>query len=404
MSNQITLTARQVIALTALMILAFSGSLGMPFNIDAIATSFGIGNSGAGLVVSVEMAAIAAGTLLIGVVASQAPARHIYAVCLSLIVSLNLLSMFVTNVTLLAVVRVPEGLALGAVVATVMATAARSNRPESTFGIINASVGAMGIVIGFVLPRALHLPDVLPLRTPLAGLYLVYAVFSASAVVLLRVVPVAPPVAIAAGAEGLRFPPRRWLGLLGVGLLFFGHGLLGIFLVNLGRAIGMSAEVIGYALMIGAVMGVAAPLLAGQFGTRVPALWWVTSLSVLIVGVAFLLASAKSASAFFVAAPLYGVLPMALLPVFLGALARVETTGRLASAHPAFILAGGAIAPFVGGALSDAGGYLANASGVVTCVVLGTALMWSDLCKSDALRAGAGPGLSVASSQAQSAQ
>ena len=386
LTNQISFSSRQVVALTVLMVLAFTGSLGMAFNIDAIAISFAVGNSAAGIVASIEMMAIAMGTLLIGVVAAKMPASRIYLIGLCVVVATNALSVLVHNVVALTALRVPSGLALGAIVATVMATAARSNRPESTFGIINASVGAMGIVSGFVLPRALHLHEFLPLPTQVAGLYLVYALFSLGAFALLRAVPVAPPIEVQPGTQPVSFPARRWLGLLGVGVLFFGHGLLGIFIVNLGRSIGMTPEVTGYAMMIGAVLGVVAPLLAGQLGTRVAALLWVMTLTLAIALCAVLLASAKSSLAFFIAAPIYGVLPMALLPVFLGALARVDTTGRLASAHPAFILVGGAAAPFIGGALSDAGGYLANAAGVVACAAVGALLMWGDLRSSDARR------------------
>lgn len=388
MSNQIRIDARQVVSLTALMILAFSGSLGMPFNINAIAASFHVSNSGAGLVASVEMLAIAIGTLMIGVVAARVSAMRIYVVCIALIVATNALSIIAMQLWLLIALRIPCGLALGAVVATVMSTAARSDRPESTFGIINASVGAMGIVIGFVLPRALQLHNVLPVPTPLSGLYLMYVLFSASALLFLRSAPVAPRIPQPlTGTTTVRFPLMRWLGLLGLGIVFFGHGLLGIFIVNLGRSIQMSPEAIGYALMIGAVLGVAAPLLAGQLGTRVSALLWVATLAVAIAVFAFVLASAHSPLAFFIAAPIYGVLPMALIPVFLGALARVETTGRLAGAHPAFVLVGGSIAPFLGGALSDLGGYLANASAVAACAFIGLLCMWSDLRSGDALRA-----------------
>ena len=123
-------------------------------------------------------------------------------------------------------------------------------------------------------------------------------------------------------------------------------------------------------------------------GARVSAFIWVSTLALLIAACAFVLASAHSPAAFFIIAPIYGVLPMALIPVFLGALARVDTTGRLASAHPAFVLVGGSIAPFVGGALSDAGGYLANASVVATCALIGMLLMWADLRSSDIIRNG----------------
>lgn len=378
----------QVVALTALMILAFTGSLGLPFNIDAIAKSFAVGNSEAGFVVSMEMLSIAIGTLAIGTLARNTPARRIYAIGIAIIVALNLVCMTVTDLTLLTLLRMPVGFCLGSIVATVMATAARSDRPESTFGIINSSVGAMGIVIGVVLPQALLLHERIALPTQLAGLYLVYAAFAAAAALFLRAVPVAPPIeVIEGGPPPASFPPRRWLGLLGLGILFFGHGVLAVFIVNLGSSIGMAMENIGFVLSAGAVLGVAAPLLAGQYGVRVPAALWVTGFALLIVGFAFLVATAGSPAVFAVAVPLYGVLPMALIPVFLGALSRVDTTGRLAGSHPAFVLVGGAVAPFVGGALSDAGGFVANAAAVAGCAMVGALLMWNDMRQSDALRA-----------------
>ncbi len=367
------------------MILAFTASLGMPFNINAIVESFDVSNRTAGLVVSLEMLAIAIGTLAIGASATRLSASRVYAIGLGIIVTLNVVSIAASGVWMLALARIPAGFALGAIVATVMATAARSDRPESTFGIINASVGAMGIVIAFVLPRALHLHDTLALPTQLSGLYLVYLGFSICAFVFLRFVPIAPSAAPGT-TDAVRLPPRRWLSLLGLGMVFFGHALLGVFIVNLGRSIELEPESVGYVLMIGSVLGVAAPLIAGYVGGRVSAFSWVATLTVLIAVFAFALASAGSTFTFFIVAPIYGVLPMALIPVFLGALSRVDPTGRLAGAHPAFVLIGGAAAPFIGGTMSDAGGYLANAFAVALCALIGTLLMWVDLRASDTLR------------------
>ena len=74
------------------------------------------------------------------------------------------------------------------------------------------------------------------------------------------------------------------------------------------------------------------------------------------------------------------------MPIFLGCLARVDNTGSLAGAHPAFVLIGGAIAPFIGGALSDAGGFALNGYAVVACVVIGALLMQNAVRQADRLR------------------
>ena len=78
MTFQIRLTSIQLVAMTGVLLLAFTASLGMPFNIDAIALSFDASNTTAGLVASVGMAAIAAGNLTFARLATRLSAQRIY--------------------------------------------------------------------------------------------------------------------------------------------------------------------------------------------------------------------------------------------------------------------------------------------------------------------------------------
>ena len=131
MSLQIRLTTGQLISLTGVLLLAFAASIGMPFNIDAIALSFKSSNTVAGMVASVELASIAAGNLTFARLAARLPARVVYLVGVILIVSLNLASTIAADTNWLLLCRAPAGFALGAVVATVMTTAGRSHKPET---------------------------------------------------------------------------------------------------------------------------------------------------------------------------------------------------------------------------------------------------------------------------------
>ncbi|MDP6375878.1 MAG: MFS transporter [Pseudomonadales bacterium] len=389
MSTQIRLTALQLISLTGVMLLAFAASLGMAFNIDAIILSFDSTNTIAGLVASVELAAIAAGNLTFAKLATRISAQRTFLVGVVVIVSLNLASVMVPTTDWLIVCRAPAGFALGAVVATVMTTAGRSRNPEITFGIINSMIGVMGIFIAYALPRALHLHEVLPPITSFSavdGLYLVYALCSFCALFFVMSTPRTEPVGDL-GETGKK--PNLligWIGLAGLGAIFFGHGTLGLFIVKVGRAVLLSAEEIGYVFMVGSVVGIILPLVAGFIGARMNAMAPIAIILVVIVISALALANAGSPIEFFVVAPVFLMLPIAILPIFLGCLARVDPTGSLAGAHAAFILIGGAVAPFAGGTLADMGGFTLNGWFVVVCVVVGAALGFPLVRRADLLR------------------
>jgi predicted MFS family arabinose efflux permease len=383
----------QLISITAVMLLAFSASLGMAFNIDAIALSFGTSNTLAGLVASAEMASIAVGTLVFAKLAPRMNARRIYTAGVLFIVFLNLLSVFVTNAGWLLACRVPAGFALGAVVATVMGTAGRSNAPEYTFGVINAMVAVMGMFIAFVLPRALNMHTALPSGvawSELDGLYIVYALCSVCAIFFIRTTPIPKPVRLDSSRTD-EAPPLfiGWLALAGLGVVFFGHGTLALFMVKIGRSIPLTPETIGYVFMVASGFGIAAPLIVGYLGSRMSVLW---PLAIIlgVLGVSALgLASARTAMQFYLMVPLFAILPTAMMPFYLGALARLDASGSLTGAHPAFVLIGGAVAPFVGGALSDFGGFTTNGWFVVACVVLGAVLGYPALRVADSRRWGA---------------
>lgn len=389
MTLQIRLSTRALFALTGVLLLAFAASLGMAFNIDAIAISFDVSNTTAGLVASVEMAAIAAGNLTFARLATRLSAQRIYVVGVFSVVSLNLLSIIAPSTDWLLCCRAPAGFALGAVVATVMTTAGRSHKPELTFGVINSMVGVMGIFIAFILPRALELHLVLPAITnwsEVDGLYLVYAICSIFAFAFIPATPRTEPVAIVDDSTNRPKLLIGWLGLIGLGIIFFGHGSLALFIVKIGRAVPLSPEVIGYVFMAGSLVGVGLPLLSGYIGTRWNAFLPIAVILLLVICSAVLLASVNTPLQFFMVAPVFAVLPVAIMPIFLGCLSRVDPTGSLAGSHAAFVLIGGATAPFAGGALSDLGGFTLSGWFVVGCVLTGAALIYPVIRRADTIR------------------
>jgi len=177
-----------------------------------------------------------------------------------------------------------------------------------------------------------------------------------------------------------------WIGLVGLGVIFFGHGTLGLFIVKVGRAIDLSAEVIGYVFMVGSMIGIILPLVSGYIGARTTAMLPIGIILLAIVISGLALSNAGAPVEFFIAAPIFAMLPIAIMPIFLGCLSRVDPTGSLAGAHAAFVLIGGAVAPFAGGALADMGGFSLNGWFVVASVIVGAALVFPVIRHADRMR------------------
>ena len=379
-------TRGQIFSLTAVLLLAFGASLGMAFNIDAIAISFAVGNADAGLVATLEMAAIATGNLITARFAQRLPQHRFYIACVLLIASMNALSVAAPNLGWLIATRLPAGLALGSLVASIMATAGRSDTPEQTFGLINACVGGMGIAVSWVLPRALRIGEAAPAGWGLSaadGLYLTYTAAAVAALVFVHRTPRPPPQSDAATMDG---GGNRWSPLFGLGALFFGHALLAVFLVRIGREAGLAPTTIGYVLMAGGAVGIIAPLTSGYLAARTRALPVVATL----LGALLLLAlglAGGSATSYILIAPLFASLPVAAMPPILGAAAKVDPSGRITASHPAFVMLGGAAAPLVGGWLSDQGGFIVNGYGAATCIGIAAMLISPTLRAADRLKA-----------------
>ncbi|MCP5181084.1 MAG: MFS transporter [Pseudomonadales bacterium] len=383
MDMTLRFTALELGSLTGVVLLAFAASIGMAFNIDAIALSFGASNAEAGLVASAELAAVSVGILGFARWGAHFPARTVYFVALVVIFLLNTVCLFTTDLVTLLLMRIPTGLAMGSVSATAMATAARSATPEATFGVINSALGGMGLVLAWVLPRAMTWPSTANgggpayFSGPVDGLFVVYITCGLLAFFFLRTVPVAGRAS--GGTEGGRAAGQGSLAsltLFAIALLFFGHGSLGIFLVRVGRELGLDGETIGYVFMAGALVGIVAPLIAGFVGPRMRPLVPLLSIVTLLLAACYAVAATRSGTVFMVAVPVFGALPTAFMPILLGVIARFDPTGRMAGSHPAFVLIGGAVAPFAGGYVRDMGdSFLWNGYFACGCIAVAFLLM-----------------------------
>ena len=83
---------------------------------------------------------------------------------------------------------------------------------------------------------------------------------------------------------------------------------------------------------------------------------------------------------------MFGVLPLAAMPIILGAIAKVDPSGRLTGTHAAFVTIGAAVAPFFGGILSAYGGYGLTAWFTIGCLIVGAGLLAPIISRADRMR------------------
>jgi predicted MFS family arabinose efflux permease len=302
---------------------------------------------------------------------------------LSLVLVANLATLWMPSMISLAVVRAFAGVGCGVVVSVVMSVAGRRREPEFTFGIINSAVGILGMILSQVPPRSIG-------AYGLQGAYGVYVVGCLIALPLIRVFPVPAPSRKLAGVGAADSGPgvAGWVALFGLGLVFLGHAALILFVVRIGIAIPLSLDTVGNVFLVGAAFTAVAPLVAGFLGSRLTSTIPVGLILVSLMGCAYLLANAATPYLYYISAPLFAALPLAMMPIILGAFARVDPSGRLTGAHPAFVTLGGALAPSLGGMTSDLGGYPVTGWLTIGCIVAGAAMLLGTARRADQLRRG----------------
>ena len=378
MTHPENLKASEVASIAFVLICCFAASLGMAFNIDGIKESFDLTNADAGELISLEMFSIALGNFFFARLTHITNSKKVFFIGASIILLFNLLSVLATEPLHLAFFRIPTGLALGAVAATCAGRIARSDKPDINFGVVNSAVGLMGVFMAFTLPRALNLD--FPVSnsfnlTGIDGLYLVYGLCALFALLVVYRTPDDNEKKSQAKTKSTKVLRIGWLALFGIGIIFFGHATVGLFIVRIGREIGLSPERIGYVFMVGSSLGIALPLIAGWIGTKLRAFSPILILVTLLAMATGVLSTSDSAWQYFLVVPIFATLPTAIMPIFLGCLARTDGSGKLAASHVAFVLLGTSAAPFIGGILIDKGGFGLAGGFSVFMIMLGTLLI-----------------------------
>lgn len=385
--NIVALKPYQLAALLVIFMTVFAAPLTIAFNIGAIVSAFEATRTEAGLVMTAEGVAVSFASIIGSRLISKYYLKTLLVAGVLLVIAGNALTVMATDIPMMVMCRALAGLGIGTVISSIMATAARTPKPEMTFGWVNASAGAFISLLALAVPFAI-------IRGGLDGAYGLYTALAIVGLILIAVIPnnKAPTISSPAKASGDKKPAGRfkanagWIALLGLGIFFFGQAGIAAFVERIGADVGIPLAKIGTIFFFAGLLTIVGPICAGivgaRFGSTKPLVLVGVFICLAVIGIAI----SGEKIGFYIGVPMIMIMPAIMLPSFLGGLAVVDPTGRLAGAHPAFATMGGAMGPVIAGTISDVGGFATLGWFIVAVLIIGMTLMAAATFKADSLR------------------
>ena len=382
------ITRAQQAGLILVMMAAFTEALTVAFNIGLIMTRFGASGAQAGFVATAQGLCVAIAALTGTRLITRYSARTLVAIGLVLVAAGNALALMATSIAMMAACQALAGLGTGLVVCVVMATAARTKRPEMTYGWINASVGAFLSILALTVPKLI-------LFNGFTAAYGFYALLAAVATLCLPAIPNsrAPSTPKAAGsvaADGADIAQldskAGWIALVGMGIFYFAIAGMGAFIERIGVKADVALATIGHAFFVGGILTIVGPIAAGMVGARFGSTRPLVLIGGIMCATAFGLSMSGDPLGYLVSIPVWVVLPAIITPSFLGGLAVVDPSGRLNGAQPAFATLGGSMGPMTAGAVVDAGGFMTLGWFVIAVLFAALVLMSVATLRADRMR------------------
>ena len=378
--TQNLITPKNQIGLIGILLCAFSAPLIMPLNIIAISQRFIDATNGQiGTIATFETLSISVASIILSRIVNRLDRKKIFITAAILVILGNILTILSPTLNYVILARVISGLGSGAIVATVVATIARGSNAQMTFALLNSGVGVMGVLLPFCLP-------IIIASNGMNGAYSFHLFISLFTFLFISFLTLSNGADDNQNTVSSYKGYAGWASMMGTSLIFLGHAGIFAFSAKIGATLGISVIQVGYVFMAGGLLTIFGPLLAGFIGQRFGSLFPCLILITILLVTGKILANVTSALIFFIVVPLCGMIPMILTPFFLGGMAKLDPSGSLAAAHPAFSTMGGAAGPVVMGYTIDMAGFTSIGWVLIVMVLIGTPLISLGLIEADKIK------------------
>lgn len=334
---------RELVAISALSCVGFSGVLFLPVLVGALATSYNVGDAEAGRIAFAQLASISLASLSLAPRMDRTNRRMVATVGIGLIIGGNIMPVIGNSLANLYLAQILYGLGQGLVLTALHACYAGMRQPDRAVALANLVLLSLGVLCYPSIGSAIAHFGIEALFVSIAG----WTILTGWTAKWLPVGGRAQVRGDVAASQRSLILPTHVAALVGIGLFYVGEGALWGYVGRIGLAAGQSMEAISRILSLAFVFSLLGPigaqLVGDRFGRLLPIL-----ISILgLIAVALALGFSQDARVFeYVCYFFYAIFSLAVI-YSTGLAAAIDPSGRLAASVPGFRMMGTAIGPLI---------------------------------------------------------
>ena len=322
----------------------------------------------AGLLASWEGWGIAAGTVLVMLIANKFSWRLLTLIFIIMCVAGNALSIGQANYESLRILRFLTGVGAGGMIALTFVMAGLTARADRNFALIIVLVLTYGTIVMWAMPSAYQ-------SIGMKGMLIFFCLFCLSGLFFLRNLPDSGQAH--ADLKG-NYDYQSWLrfSTLAAILVFnIGIGIVWVFLFPVGLETGMSEQGVANVIMISQLFGIAGALFVVfnevRFGRLIPLMIGMIALAFSI----YMLLGDTGQRDFWIAVCGFNLLWNVIMPYTLSTSGDFDAHGKTVSYAVALQMIGLAIGPYVATRLLSTGGFDAGSRAAIIAFLIAAVLI-----------------------------
>lgn len=333
-------------AMVTVVCTAFSSQMALPLWVGAIIDDYSLTAERAGIVAAIEYAAVAIVSVAIATQVHRLNLKNVSIIGMLCLLIGNGSAGFSTDFASLSLSRGLAGTGKGLVIAAIFSLAARTPTPTKAFAIINGAYTALATIIYLSLPFPIEAAG-----AP-GAFWSLFAIALAGAAFLFWV-PATK--AVDTVKKDINDRPKIKLSLSGLLvllaliLMWAANGSIWVYVERIGQRTGLSLPQIGTILSASAAVAVLGPVLAHQihdrFGFRKP----IVLGACVKISAALILCNWLTPLPYMIAAPLFVLAALFIVPYLMSLMSLADPTGRLAAAAGGLLTAGSSLGAYLGG-------------------------------------------------------
>ncbi|MEH6713095.1 MAG: MFS transporter [Paraglaciecola polaris] len=321
----------------------------LPVFLEVASQQLALTPSEVGRLGAMDALGLAIGTLICAVYIKRLNFRHTVALGAIICISMNVLSAFISDFSVLCMIRVVAGLGEGLLVAIGVTAVGMTSLPERWFGLYTAAIVAVQAVGLLIIAPIFN-------QWQLSGVFITMALIYAIPLALLRLLPVRSEAVTTVSHQS---QPTRKLLLAMFAMLFFYLCIGGVwaYVSFMGTGQGLSLEYVSNSLAISMLSGFLGALFFAAIGRHARNMSLLVGSIIIMITSLYFLSTFNTGFSYLIITCVYGFFWSVIGARLFSAISDADQSGRYISAAQTVLGMGVALGPLLASLLIDDFGY-----------------------------------------------